>query len=104
MGFDDKEYVAIMGSHCLGGARKDRSGFEGTWTKEPLKFDNTYYMELLDKESTQLKTEVDLELIQEERFRNFVEKFATDKALFFEEFKAAFEKMSEFGQEANVHE
>ncbi len=42
-GFDDREIVALSGAHTLGQCRTDRSGFDGPWTEDPLKFDNTYF-------------------------------------------------------------
>jgi catalase (peroxidase I) len=57
LGFSDQDFVAIMGSHTLGFAHKERSGFEGRWTMNPHVFDNTYYKELLlGERSKYLKT------------------------------------------------
>lgn len=47
MGFTREEFVAIMGSHTIGFAREDRSGYKGRWTQNPHVFDNTYYKEVL---------------------------------------------------------
>jgi len=39
MGFNDAEIVVLSGAHTLGRAHKDRSGFDGAWTANPLVFD-----------------------------------------------------------------
>lgn len=48
MGFGDKEIVALSGAHTLGSCHRTRSGFDGPWTTNPLKFDNDYFVNLLN--------------------------------------------------------
>ena len=52
MGFDDKDIVALSGAHTLGSCHRLRSGFDGPWTHNPLKFDNEYFKNLLELEWT----------------------------------------------------
>jgi catalase (peroxidase I) len=52
MGFGDKEIVALSGAHTLGSCHRLRSGFDGPWTHNPLKFDNEYFKNLLELEWT----------------------------------------------------
>merc|ERR1712100_380581 len=49
-GFDDMAIVALSGAHTLGRCHPERSGFEGPWTDDPLKFDNTYFVDLMKKQ------------------------------------------------------
>ena len=50
MGFDDREIVALSGAHTLGRCHKVRSGFDGPWTSNPLKFDGEYFRNLMAKD------------------------------------------------------
>merc|ERR1712183_202326 len=49
-GFDDKAIVALSGAHCVGKCHADRSGFDGAWSEDPLKFDNSYFKDLVNKQ------------------------------------------------------
>ena len=98
MGFNDQEITTLSGAHCLGGAHQDRSGFEGKWTADPKKFDNSYFCELLnqsDEELLQLPT--DQALLTVDSFKTWVEKFAEDQDMFFRVYSATHVKLSELG-------
>ncbi|KAI7986944.1 L-ascorbate peroxidase 3 [Camellia lanceoleosa] len=74
MGLSDKDIVVLSGAHTLGRAHPERSGFEGPWTKDPLKFDNSYFVELLKVESERLlKLPTDKVLVEDPKFRPYVE-------------------------------
>uniref|UniRef100_F6GWL0 L-ascorbate peroxidase n=1 Tax=Vitis vinifera TaxID=29760 RepID=F6GWL0_VITVI len=51
MGLEDKDIVALSGAHTLGGARKQVPGFDGKWTEEPWKFDNSYFKRGFNREA-----------------------------------------------------
>ncbi|CAI0557717.1 unnamed protein product, partial [Linum tenue] len=98
MGLSDKEIVALSGGHTLGRAHPERSGFDGPWTKEPLKFDNSYFVELLKGETEGLlKLPTDNALLDDPAFRPFVDLYAKDEDAFFKDYAAAHKRLSELG-------
>ena len=102
-GLDEAEYVALMGSYTLGFASDDNNGKKGRWTMNPYVFDNTYFQEvLMGSDSRYLKTEADLKLIQNPELKVWVEKYAEDQNLFFENYAKAHVKISERGQEEHL--
>merc|ERR1719499_1283299 len=47
-GFTLEEYIAMIGGgHSIGQMHPTRSGFFGTWTFNPTKLDNEYFVQLL---------------------------------------------------------
>ncbi|KAK3412688.1 L-ascorbate peroxidase 3 [Eucalyptus grandis] len=98
MGLSDKDIVALSGAHTLGRAHPERSGFDGPWTQEPLKFDNSYFVELLKGESEGLlKLPTDKALLEDPAFRPYVELYAKDEDAFFRDYVISHKKLSELG-------
>lgn len=98
MGLTDKDIVALSGGHTLGKAHKDRSNFEGQWTRDPLKFDNSYFVELMKLESKDLlKLPTDKALVDDPAFRKYVELYAKDENAFFRDYATSHKKLSELG-------
>ena len=113
MGFNDKEIVVLSGAHTLGRCHKTRSGFDGPWTSNPLKFDNEYFKNLLDNDwkprewdgplqyadpSGQLMMlPTDLALIEDRAFLPWVKIYAADEDRFKADFAEAFSKLLSLG-------
>ncbi|PPD92713.1 hypothetical protein GOBAR_DD10345 [Gossypium barbadense] len=98
MGLSGKDIVALSGGHTLGRAHPERSGFDGPWTNEPLKFDNSYFVELLKGESEGLlKLPTDIALMDDPEFREYVELYAKDEDAFFRDYAESHKRLSELG-------
>ncbi|XP_068645607.1 L-ascorbate peroxidase 3-like [Aristolochia californica] len=98
MGLTDKDIVALSGGHTLGKAHPDRSGFDGPWTQDPLKFDNSYFVELLKGETEGLlQLPTDKVLVEDPVFRPYVELYAKDEDAFFRDYAESHKKLSELG-------
>ncbi|CAB4287827.1 unnamed protein product [Prunus armeniaca] len=98
MGLSDKDIVVLSGGHTLGRAHQNRSGFDGPWTKEPEKFDNSYFVELLKGESEGLlKLPTDKVLVEDPVFRRYVELYAKNNEAFFRDYAVSHKKLSELG-------
>jgi len=113
-GFDDKAIVALSGAHTVGGCKLERSGFDGYWTEEPLKFDNAYFKDMLSKEYASETTAKgcpqhrnaatgtimlisDLALLSDPAFKGHVERYAADQSAYFADFSEAWVKLQENG-------
>lgn len=112
-GFNDREIVALSGAHTLGRCHLSRSGFDGPWTTNPLKFDNEYFRNLINlewKESDRtgpggnlqyedvatgklMMLPTDLALKTDPVFAPIALEYANDQDLFFKDFRAAFAKL-----------
>jgi len=114
MGFNDREMAALVGAHTLGRCHKDRSGYDGPWTRAPTTFSNDFYKVLLEKKWTnrqwrgpkQLENSdgkdlmmlpADMALVEDKEFRKYCELYAKDRNAFFKDFAAAYAKLLELG-------
>jgi len=113
MGFDDKDIVALSGAHTVGSCHETRSGFDGPWTSNPVKFDNEYFKNLLEIEWTQRQWEgplqytdpsgklmmlpTDIALVNDKKFLPIVKKYAKSQDEFFADFADAFSKLIALG-------
>merc|ERR1719379_2494870 len=109
-GFNDREIVALSGGHTLGRCHKVRSGYDGPWTDQPLKFDNSYFQHLMNlewqkrdwdgKEQYQdvqtkrlMMLPTDMALRTDPVFSKIAREYADDQDAFFRDFALAFSKL-----------
>lgn len=114
MGFKDQEIVALCGAHNLGRTHANRSGFDGPWVPSPTRFSNTYFKLLLneewhlgtspggqkqfyDEDEELMMLPADMSLTKDPIFKEWVEKYAADKDLFYNDFAKAYGKLLELG-------
>jgi len=121
-GMDDKDIVALSGSHTIGRAFKDRSGtvsegyLDGTaytkkgaanlvksetaggrsWTKDWLSFDNSYFTDMGNNDPQVVTFPTDKVLMEDAGFKGHFESFK-DQATFFQAYAASHKKLSELG-------
>lgn len=99
MGLDDKDITVLSGAHTLGMAHPDRSGADGKWTHEHLKFDNSYFVEILkaDADPKLLRLASDMDILGQPDTKALCEKYAADQQAFFDDYSASHVKLSELG-------
>jgi len=114
MGLSDREIVALSGGHTLGRCHKVRSGFDGPWTDNPLKFDNSYFKNLMDLEWRERKWDgkkqyedvksgrlmmlpTDIALKDDPVFAKVAREYADNQDVFFKDFALAFSKLIHLG-------
>ena len=104
LGFQNHEIVALFGHRTLGFLKNKNFEKEHRWSRNPYIFDNNYYEELLDTNSPYLKTTSDLALIQDSEFLKWVEAYANDQNIFFENYSSSYKKISELGYNSIQYE
>jgi hypothetical protein len=93
----------------LGRCHSDRSGFDGPWTRAPTTFSTEYYRELLENTWTVRKWKgpeqytdptgdlmmlpADMAMVHDSEFKKYVQLYAADEDLWFEDFANAWKKL-----------
>ena len=121
MGFNDKEIVTLSGAHALGRCHRDRSGYDGPWTFSPTTLTNDFFKLLLDEKwrvrkwdgpkqfqdagsKSLMMLPADMSLVQDKKFRPWVEKYAKDNDAFFADFSDVIVRLFELGVPFQVKE
>eukprot|EP00227_Mantoniella_beaufortii_P009288 CAMPEP_0197590930 /NCGR_PEP_ID=MMETSP1326-20131121/12303_1 /TAXON_ID=1155430 /ORGANISM="Genus nov. species nov., Strain RCC2288" /LENGTH=367 /DNA_ID=CAMNT_0043156243 /DNA_START=48 /DNA_END=1151 /DNA_ORIENTATION=- len=113
MGFGDREIVALSGAHALGRCHADASGYVGPWTGTPLLFNNSYFvllrglkwtpndaaakLQYQDPSGQLMMLPSDIALLEDRKFKKYVDEYAKDQGVFFADFVRAFEKLETLG-------
>jgi len=116
MGFNDREIVALVGGgHAIGRCHKDRSGFDGPWTRAPTTVSNEFFNRLFEEQWVEKKMPsgvqqfvdkstgkimmlpTDMTMISDPEFRKYSKIYYDDEATFLKDFGAAFKKLTELG-------
>ncbi|GAX18607.1 cytochrome c peroxidase [Fistulifera solaris] len=114
MGFNDQEIVALSGAHALGRCHTTASGYDGPWTPTPTTFNNAYFTILKNlnwvaKEwdgpyqyvnapgGNLMMLPSDLVLLQDKKFKRYVDIYAGDADKFYKDFAKAFQTLEELG-------
>ncbi|MCX7998922.1 MAG: hypothetical protein N3A69_08225 [Leptospiraceae bacterium] len=94
LGFSLKEMIVLTGAHTVG---KAHGKF---FTKDPYKFNNSYFQHLLgliEQKEENILLESDLEQLTNLEAKREIQRYATDEEIFFKDFQQAFEKLISFG-------
>eukprot|EP00752_Nemacystus_decipiens_P009671 g8640.t1 len=114
MGFNDREIVALSGAHALGRCHPNFSGYDGPWTPTPTLFAGALYFKLLksipwterknftpfqyqDPSGRLMMLPSDIVLLEDSKFKKYVDMYAADDKLFFEDFAKVFSTLLELG-------
>lgn len=112
MGMNDQETVALIGAHCVGRCHTYNSGFHGPWTTTPIRFSNSYFLQLRDKEWIQKEWDgplqykdksdkeeftmmlpTDISLLKDSSYCHYVHLYAERNDLWMRDFANAFAKL-----------
>lgn len=118
MGFTEEETVALIGAHTVGECHRDRSGYVGPWTFDPLGFDNAFFTILLENDwivdtryeklqftdsATRklMMLPADVALILDPKMKRICQQF-TNQDIWHAAFARAFQKLLELGVSAQL--